>query len=84
MTNKFAARCPRCEGTGRHQGGRCFQCKGKRVIGMKSSKIQKLFKHTFKIDGENRSMITWGKNVDDSFDVALIWLDEQGFKRRAA
>jgi len=51
---------------------------------MKSSKIQKLFKHTFKIDGENRSMITWGKNVDDSFDVALIWLDEQGFKRRAA
>ena len=71
---KYATRCPRCEGTGRHQGGRCFQCHGKGVIGQKSSKSEKLFRHKVKVGGKDQHIIAWGKDADDSWDVARTHL----------
>jgi DnaJ-class molecular chaperone len=79
---KYASRCPRCEGTGRHQGGRCYQCHGKMVIGLKSSKYQTLHTHSFKIDGKKHLLKTWGKDTADSWDVAKKHLSNMGYHQK--
>jgi len=74
----YAAICTRCEGKGSHQGGKCFQCKGARIIGQKSSKTMKTFQHGLTIDGKRHTLVTWGRNLNEATRCAKIWMQENG------
>lgn len=76
----YAAICTRCEGTGSHQGGRCFQCKGARIVGQKSSKVMKTFQHSLTIDGQRKSLVTWGRDLSEATRCAQIWMEKQGLR----
>lgn len=81
---KFAARCPRCEGAGRHQRGRCFQCRGARVIGQASSKTLTLHKVICRMDGKRVSFQAWGRTKSDAVEVVRIMMEERGARVASA
>jgi len=75
----YAAICHRCEGTGTHQRGRCYNCHGKRIVGLKSSTVMKTFQHTLTIDGQRKHLVTWGHNLAEATRCAEIWMDVNGY-----
>lgn len=82
MTNRkpaYAAPCPRCESTGRHQGGKCFQCHGRAFIALKSSKLMKTYQHGLTIDGKRHTLVTWGKDQAEAIQVAKNWMTHNGY-----
>jgi hypothetical protein len=56
----------------------CFQCKGEQVIMQKTSKTMKTFKHGISIDGVRRSLVTWGRNMNEAKKCAEIILLKHG------
>jgi len=81
---KYASTCHRCDGKGYYPAkynGNCFACGGKKFVGLKSSKSEKLFKHFVLIGGVKHQIVTWGKDKDQSWQVALDLLAAQGHHR---
>jgi len=82
----YPAICARCEGTGTHQRGICFQCKGAKLTRQKTSKIMKTFAHPVTIDGKKMQLVTWGRDLAEATKCAKIWFDKNGYnmKQKAA
>ena len=75
----YPAICTRCDGKGNHQGGKCFQCKGSRLIKQKTSKVMKTFAHPVTIDGKKMQLVTWGRDLKEAVRCAEIWFDKNGY-----
>ena len=73
----FPAICTRCEGTGTHQGGRCFKCRGSQVTMQKTSKVMRTFQHGITIDGVRKTFVTWGCDLAEATRCAEIVLRKQ-------
>jgi len=80
--NKYASVCHRCDGKGYYPAkynGNCFACGGRKFVAVKTSKHEKLFRHTATIDGVQRTIVTWGKDADQSWRVAVDLLTAKGY-----
>ena len=71
---EYPAICGRCEGSGTHQRGRCFQCHGNQLIMQKTSKVMKTYQHGITIDGVRKTFVTWGKDFNEAKRCAEIFL----------
>lgn len=74
----YPAICARCEGTGTHQRGLCFQCNGAKLTRQKTSKVMKTFAHVLTINGERKQLVTWGRNIKEATKCAEIWMAKNG------
>tara|TARA_R100000808_G_scaffold17734_1_gene39096 strand:- start:2559 stop:2825 length:267 start_codon:yes stop_codon:yes gene_type:complete len=75
---KYAAECHRCNGKGYYpakSNGACFACHGRKFVGVKSSKVETLYKHYFRVSGGELKMIkTWGRTKESAWEVAKNFL----------
>jgi DnaJ-class molecular chaperone len=83
-TKSYPTICNRCEGKGNHQGGKCFQCKGARLIRQKTSKVMTTYQHVLTIDGQRKALVTWGRDLADATRCAEIWITKNGLTTKKA